>query len=171
MKRPRIKADYLMDHFVSYIYTRTKKTDPEITQIDIRTILKRYFELAVEDLALGNTIYLGSRLGNLYVIKQKREIKFNPDTNEIENKLPINFPETFKLWRDYPELKNKRYIRFTNEHSDGYMFRLKYETSKAMYKNKQFYDFKYSKPVKDKLNENILNKKTDAFLNKYEINI
>lgn len=168
MRKSRIKANYIMDHILSYVYVRIKKAHPQISQIDVRTILKRYYELCLEDLALGNTIYLGNRLGNLYVEKEKREIIYNPDTNEIKNKLPINLPETLKMWREHPELKNKRYVRFTNEHSNGYVFRLKYEVSKANFKNKQYYDFKFSKPVKSKLNENILNKKTEAFLSKHQ---
>lgn len=118
MRKDRIKADYTIEHILSYIYVRIKKIYPTVSQKDIRKIVRRYYEMSLEDLALGNTIYLGNRLGNLYVVKEKREITYNPDTNEIINKLPINFPETLKMWKEHPELKNKRYIRFTNEHTN-----------------------------------------------------
>lgn len=167
MRKPRIKANYTIEHILSYVFVRMKKINPNIDQKLIRKVIKRYFELCADDIALGNTIYLGGKLGNLYLEKSKKEIKYDPETNQITNNLPINFPETLKLWKEYPELKNKRYIRFTNEHSNGYIFRLKYEVSKANFKNKQYFNFKYSKPVKDKLSKNIIDKKTDAFLNKY----
>lgn len=168
MSKDRIKANYIMKHITQYVTTRMVKEFPGITEKDIRKAIRRYFELCIDDLTRGNHIYFGAKLGNLYVVKEKREIKYDPETDQIINTLPVNIAETLKLWKARPELRKKKFIRYTNEHSDGYMYRLKYEVSMATFKGKQYYNFKYSKPVREKLNENINNKNIEVFLNKYE---
>lgn len=167
-KRKRIKSKYRMEHLISYVSWRIKKKYPGVEYKDIRLVIRLYFDYCGEELALGNKIYLNKKLGNLYLEKQKREIKYNPETDTIENNLPVNIPETLKLWREYPELRKKKFVRFTNDHSNGYTFRLKFEVSKANFKNKQVYDFKFSETIKKKLSSNIIEKKVDAFLNKFD---
>lgn len=167
MAKKRIKADFKMDNFVTYIYYRLVKIYPEITHVQIRSVLRKYFEYCKDDLGVGTKVYMGSILGNLYLEKRFGEIKYDEENDKIINTLPVNIHETLKLWKERPELRKVRFVRYTNEHSGGYSFRLKYEKSLAKYSNKTFYDFKFSDPVRDAINKGVSEKKTDAYINKY----
>lgn len=164
-KRKRIKSNYNSKYYIDFIYKRLNKkyglTYPEISKI-----IRRYHELAREDLAKGEPIFFKKYLGNLQLLKEKREITINAK-GEIKNDLPINFRETFKLWKEKPELKNKRFIRYVNDHSDGFLFKLRYQLSKANFKYKYVYGFKFNATLKEMLHNNILNKDVDAYINKY----
>lgn len=163
-RKPRITARYNLRYFSAYCWNRTKKKYPQYTQTDISRAIMMYYELAREDLAKGMKINMSNKLGNLYLSKEKRGVTFNPETGIIRNTLPINIGETSKLWRDKPELKNKTFIRYTNDHSDNFYFSLHYQLSKAIYKNKNVYDFKFNRGLKKKLVTNIHDKQVDAYL-------
>lgn len=164
-KRKRTKADYSTKYFVRYIYNRLNKKYG-LSYSDISSILSLYHELAREDLALGEAFYFKKYLGTLQVLKEKREVRIDENGNLV-NDLLINFPETWKLWKEKPELKNKTYVRFINKHSDGFFFKLKYSSGRAKYKYKNVYKFKFNSTLKEKLHKNIMQNKVDAYINKY----
>lgn len=164
VKRKRIKYRYNIRYFSAYAHYRIVKKFPSITRNDCAKIIKTYFELAEEDLATGQKISLVNKLGGLYLTKELREVKYDEETGKVINNLPVNIPETLKLWKAKPELKRKIFVRFVNEHSNGFVFNLHFETSKAIFRNKKIYNFQFSRPLKEKLNKNILDKKVDAYL-------
>jgi len=164
-KRNRIKADYTSKYYIDYIFKRLNKKYG-LTYPDIAKIITEYHNLAREDLAKGDPIYFKKQLGNLMLYKEKKEVSIN-EKGEIINNLPINMPETFKLWRKKPELKHKTYVRFLNKHSDGFYFRFYYQASKANYKYKYVYNFVFNTTLKKMLNKNIWNKEVDAYIKSY----
>jgi len=164
VKRKRIVSRYSIRYFASYSWRRIKKVYPQYTREDISRCITTYLELAQEDLALGTKIHFLNKLGSLYLQKDKREVTYNIETGKILNTLPVNIYDSLKLWKQKPELRNKTFVRFTNDHSNGYLFRFRYETSKAMFKNKKVYSFKFSRTLKGKLVKNIRDKKVDAFI-------
>lgn len=164
-KRKRIKADYKTKYYVDYIYKRLNKKYG-LTYPQISKIIDMYHDQAREDLAKGEPIYFKHKLGNLRVYKEKREVKLDENGNIINN-LPINLPETLKLWKKKPELKHKTYVRYLNEHSDGFYFTLSYQLSKANYKYKNIYNFKFNATLKQILHKNILNKEVDAYIKSF----
>lgn len=163
--RKRLKADYTSKYYIDYIYKRLNKKYG-LSYPDISKIISGYHELAREDLSSGEPIYLKKQLGNLQLYKERREVSINKD-GEIVNNLPINLPETFKLWKQKPELKHKKYIRFLNKHSDGFYFSFSYQLSKANYPNKFIYNFHFNATLKKMLYKNILDKKVDAYIKSY----
>lgn len=164
-KKKRTKANYTSKYYVDFIFKRlSKKYD--IGYPEIAAIISGYHEMAREDLAKGEPIYLKKQLGNLRVWKEKREVKIN-DKGEVVNNLPINLPETLKLWEKKPELKHKTYVRYLNKHSDGFYFTLSYQMSKANYKYKYIYNFKFNATLKKQLSQNIINKEVDAYIKSY----
>lgn len=161
----RLKSDYNNKYYVDFIFTRLNKkyglTYPQITKI-----IRMYHDLAREDFAKGEPVYLKQKLGNLQLYKEKKEVYIN-DKGEVVNELPINFRETKKLWDAKPELKHKTYIRYMNKHSDGFVFSTSYQISKATYKYKNIYNFQFSATLKSMLHKNILEGVVDAFIKKY----
>jgi len=163
--KSRLKSDYNSKYYVDYIYRRLNKkyglTYPQISQI-----IKMYHELAREDYSKGEPIFFKKHMGNLQLYKEKRGVSVNAE-GKVINDLPINYRETWKLWKDKPELKNKTYIRYVNKHSDGFMFTTSYQISKARFKYKNVYNFQFNDTLKSMLHKNILENKVDAYINKY----
>ena len=166
-KRKRRSSDYIPNHYTPYYFRRIKKEFPEIEEKDLRKAVSMYFKLCRDELALGHKINLQNKLGNLYLKKEKREVFIN-DKGEIVNELPINIRETSRLWREKPEIKNKVFVRYVNDHTDNCLFSLHYESGKAIYKNKSIYNFVFNRGLKSELSTNIFDKKVDAFLKKYK---
>lgn len=161
----RTKSNYNTKYYVDYIWKRLNKKYG-LTYPEVSAIVKRYHQLAREDLAMGEPVYLQNRLGNLRLTKEKREVRLDKE-GKIINNLPINRYETFKLWREKPELKQKTYVRFVNKHSDGFVFKFSYQRSKANFKFKNVYNFKFNSTLKKMLHKNIMEKKVEAYINKY----
>ena len=96
--------------------------------------------------------------------KVKTEVKIDEDGNII-NKLPVNWKETNKLWKENPAAKEKGIkIRYTNEHTNGYTFKIFYLRSKANYNNKSMYQMQFNRDMKRTLSKSIFQGKIDAFL-------
>lgn len=164
VKRPRIKARYGIRWYAAYAHYRIKKIYPQYTREHIHNILMLYFKLAQEDLAKGERIYLNNKLGSLYLVKDQKSVIFNEETGEIINTLPVNIPETLKMWRQKPELRGKRFVRFTNDHSNNFVFKLVFNVRRANFRNKNLYNFKFNRTLKKKLADNIRNKVVDAYI-------
>lgn len=161
-KRKRIKSGINNSKYVYHIYSRIKKVYPDITQAMVVKIIDRYFELTQEDLSFGNTVGLGDLVGDLYVVKTKRKVYIN-ENGDLINNLPIDHNKTIKLWNENPEMRGKTFIRHINTHSDGYLFKLKYDKFRFSVKNKSVYLFKFAKPLRQRLSENIINKEVNAY--------
>lgn len=161
----RIKSDYNTKYFVDYIF---KRLNPKhgLSYPQISKIIKMYHEMAREDFAKGESFHFKEKLGNLQLYKEKREVYIDED-GKLVNELPINWRETYKLWKEKPELKEKKvYVRYTNEHSDGFMFTAVYQISKATFKFKNVYTFQFNATLKKMLNHNIHEGEVDAFIKK-----
>jgi hypothetical protein len=164
IKRKRIKARYSIRYFSAYAHYRTRRKWPQYTREDIHRAIVMYYNLAQEDLAKGHKITFLNKMGGLYLTKEERGVTYDPETDRIINTLPINIYASIEMWKEKPELKNKTFVRYTNEHSDGFLFKLHFQTSKAIFKNKLVYSFKFNRTLKKKLVKNIRDKKVDAYL-------
>jgi hypothetical protein len=112
----------------------------------------------------GKDFNIPFQLGILGVRKYKPKLQITSN-NKIINNLPINPFETSKLWESNPEAKEKKvYVRYTNKHTDGYVFSLYYFKHKAKFKNKKAYSLITKRGIKRQLSKNIQDKVIDAFI-------
>jgi hypothetical protein len=162
IKASRINCDYNNAQYISHIFWKLKKLYPDADKKMIVKIVSRYFELTQDDLSHGNTVSLGGLLGDLYLIKIKRKVYIN-DNGELVNNLPVDQGATNALWKQKPELRGKTFVRHINQHSSGYLFKLKHHSFKVALANKSIYSFKFSRTLKGKLSKNILNKEVNAY--------
>lgn len=126
----------------------------EFNQIIVETILDK-----------GMEFKLPYNLGNIGIRKYKPVFRLDKNGNIIKNGLPINPIETKKLWDANPEAKEKRmFIRYTNKHSDGFVFKISYFKKKARFKNKSVYNFSFKRSFKRMLSFRVKEKSIDAFL-------
>lgn len=115
----------------------------------------------------GAGFLIPCRLGRIDLRKTKPEVKIDEDGSVINN-LPTNWKETRKLWAENPAAKEANIkIRFTNEHTDGYTFKVSYLKGRAIFKNKSIYKMRFNRDLKRNLSKSIFGGKIDAFINKY----
>ena len=113
----------------------------------------------------GIDIVMPSRLGRVELRKVKTSVSVDADGN-IVNNLPTNWKATRELWKSNEDAKEKNIkIRFTNEHTDGYTFKISYLKSGANYKNKTMYKLRFNRILKRNLSKSIFQGKIDAFIN------
>ena len=112
----------------------------------------------------GYVFVFPKRMGKIEIRKRKGTVKIANDGSVI-NKLAVNWAETRKLWKENPKAKaDKIRIRYTNEHSGGYIFSIRYIKSRANYKNKSIYHMKVNRTLKRNIEPLIKSGKLDAFL-------
>jgi len=102
-------------------------------------------------------------LGVFYLVKRKQESRINE-----EGKLLIdartNWPATKELWAKTGD-KSKR-IRYLNEHTFGYLYKIFWDKKNINFANKKFYSFIPATVFKQQLAKSLINgdKPLDAYV-------
>ena len=124
---------------------------------------KQLVNLIIEENLDFKIPHLGSNLG-IRKVKNEPRIK----DGKLINNTPINWVETKKLWDEDPECKEKKLlVRFLNNHTSKFVFRLYFKKYVYPFKNKQYFKFKtvrsfsrlLAKRIKDETKQ-----KYDAYL-------
>lgn len=160
----KVNSDYgVADYYRSFQKKHKKKY---ISRTVFGAVIKEFGEYVRDSIARKGTEYiLPSKIGKIELRKIKTEVSIDKDGN-IVNKLPTNWKETRKLWNENEKAREKKVkIKFTNEHTDGYTFRIFYLRSKANYKNKSVYKLQFNRQMKRNLSQSIFKGRIDAFLN------
>tara|TARA_R110000822_G_scaffold227017_1_gene359641 strand:+ start:13200 stop:13703 length:504 start_codon:yes stop_codon:yes gene_type:complete len=160
----KVKTDYGIGEYYRSFQKKYKKG--HISRKVFGEILKEFGSYVRDSISTKGTEYIfPSRIGKIELRKVKPEVTIDADGN-IVNKLPTNWKETRKLWNENESAREKKIkIRFTNEHTDGYTFRIFYLRSKANYKNKSIYKLQFNREMKRNLSHSIFKGRIDAFLN------
>lgn len=161
----KITIHYGMTDYYKFYIDRYSKKFGDIPAQSYNTIVTEFNLMLAEMIVTeGLDFTIPFQLGIIGVRKYKPTVKLS-ESGSLINKLPVNPLETAKLWDSNPEAREKRiYIRYTNKHSDGYVFSLYYFKNKAKFKNKEGYSMIHKRGLKRKLSKNIKEKVIDAFL-------
>jgi len=96
-----------------------------------------------------------------------RKIKYIPhldENNKLINNSPIDWKSTKQLWDESEEAKNKKVIlRFLNNHTSKYVYRIKATKSGAKYRNKKVYRFKACRSFQRLLAKRIMDEDKDPY--------
>ena len=159
----RIKSDYGNGDYYKHFVKQTGSKD--ISRARFGDILREFNNHVRDRISTKGAEYIiPNRIGKIELRKMQTEVKIDDDGNIINN-LPINWRETRKLWAENDKAKEKKTkIRYTNEHTGGYTFRIFYRTSKANFKNKSIFKMKFNRTMKRQLSVYIFAGKIDAFL-------
>ena len=163
----KVRSDFgVSDYYKSF---RRKNKDSSIKTSDVySSILKEFYSHIRESIATkGAVVILPSRIGQIALKKNKPEV-FIEEDGTVKNNLPTNWKDTRKLWSDNPSAKEKGIkIKFTNEHTDGWTFKVCFIKSKATFKNKSVYKLRFNRNLKRTLSRSIFEGKIDAFIKQY----
>ena len=158
----KIKSDYGNNDYVLFY---KKSTQDPLEEKIVRGVLEDYY-LAIKNMISfeGYQFRMPENCGRIEIRKVKREVEVDGD-GKIVNKLPVNWKATNKLWSDNPKAKEKKIkIRYTNEHTEGFIFFPYFIKRFATFKNKAVYKMKLNREMCRNTYEGIMNKKIDAFL-------
>jgi len=161
-----VKSDFGVNNYYNAFVRENK--DIEMSRGEYGQILKEFNSHIRERLATkGAGFILPCRLGRAELRKVKTEVKID-DNGDVVDNLPTNWKVTRELWRSNPDAKAKNIkIKFTNEHTDGYTFKVSYLKSKALFKNKSIYKIRFNRDLKRTLSRSIFAGRIDAFINQY----
>lgn len=120
-------------------------------------VIKSFNKHFVNELYDGAYLTLPHKLGDIFIIKYKPVYKFS-ESNELNNHGQvgmIDYKATKELWVAHPELAHKQRVFYSNEHSDGFKFKIKWLPGKV--RNKAVYTFIPAKSLKRNLAKYIRN--------------
>lgn len=158
----KIPAHYGMKDYYNYFVK--KYPEYNISRATYNEIITEYNKelcnILIEDLQIS----LPFRMGKIEVLKQKRKVYIN-ENNKVINTNPVDWKATNELWERSEEAKERKIlIRHSNIKTGGYVFRVDYNKSNAVFKNKRVYFFK---AIRD-LARNITERIEDYSLPKYD---
>ena len=161
-----VKSDYGSNDYYRFFIRNNKESD--ITRLEYGKIIKEFNAHARDRLSTkGASFIMPARMGRAELRKVKTEVTID-ENGDIINNLPTNWKATRDLWKDNPGAKEKNIkIKFTNEHTDGYTFKVSYLKRKASFKNKSIYKLRFNRKLKRTLSESIFAGRIDAFINPF----
>lgn len=169
----KIKIHYgMVDYYNFYIECfKNKNIDNENNPFIIdkklyNSIIEEYHNLIIKFIIEeGYEFKIPYELGALALRKFKPKLQIN-SKGKLINRLPVDIKSTMDLWKkDNKAKENKVLVRFTNKHSDGYVFTIHYfKKYKARFKNKTLYQFETVRAVKNKVKIAASSGSLDAYL-------
>lgn len=167
MKRfHKAKIDYsTIDYYKKFIKTSNIDINYELYR---NVCLDTNTEIANKISTLGYCFKLPFGLGILEWRKYQRKIDLD-DFEDSYKKLPVDRLATRKLWNEDKEYceKYKPVVRWTNDETEKFVFKLIYFKSKSSFKNKGVYQMVVNQKLKRNAVQPIKDGKFDAFLNDY----
>lgn len=159
----RIKSDYGLSDY--YRFYKKKYKNKKVNRTMYNSMIKEFNKYVHDRIAYkGDGFVFPFKMGKMELRKVKTSVRIGED-GSIINKLPVNWKATRELWAENKKAEEKKIkVRYTNEHTGGYAFRISYLRARANYKNKSIYQMQFNRQMKRKLSESIFAGKIDAFL-------
>lgn len=161
-KRPhKITSHYgVNDYYKNYVETTGSSIPKKTYNALVNDLLDKFLLAVIQE---NYMLKLPYRMGTVMLLKRKTKTEFID--GKMKTNRPIDYAATNKLWRDHPELKEKKKLVYhENKHSGGYVFRLSYLKASAVYKNKSVYWMQMNRTKKRMLKDLIKDGKVDALL-------
>lgn len=156
----RIKTDYGIKDFYKYYYSKSKNPkNKELFNKIVYDFNKRIVDSIIND---GLEFTPIKAQFTFCIRKNKRSIKLID--NKVVNTHPIDWKTTTTLWENDEEARDKKLIiRFLNNHTSKYVFRILMLKNKGTYLNKRFFRYKPPRSFQRSLAKRILNPNLDNY--------
>lgn len=146
------------DAFKYYRKNKPKDKKYVLSESQYFAIVRRTNLLLVEELFNQNDIVFPYSMGRLEVRKTIPRVYI--DNGKIKSTYPIDWDGTIRLWYEDQESREKKTLLKKKEKA---VFRIVYNKSKAMYTNKNYFEFIVNRTIKRGLKDTILQGDFDAF--------
>lgn len=156
----KISRDYGMRDF--YKYYKENSQNPQSTQ-KFNKVVSEFNQTIVDSIINDGLEFTPVRLQlNICIRKYKKIIKI--ENGKLLNPNPIDWKTTKQLWEDDIEAGEKKIIiRYLNNHTSKYIFRIKALRIGNYFLNKKLYRFKACRGFQRALAKRILDPNQDNF--------
>ena len=163
-KKNKVKPGFGIRDYYNFYKKRYESKRHSIEYKRYKNIMSDFNQLIIEEIVFKNYEFkLPYRLGILELRKLKPEVKIK--NGKIINRNPIDIRSTMNLWeQDNSAKENKILIRYTNKHTNGYIFFIKYYKSSAHYKNKSAYTFEIFRKVNNLITKAVKEYNIDTYI-------
>lgn len=160
MINKRVKKDYGMSDFYKYY---CKEKEQPISALKFNKIVSE-FNYELRNLIIeSNLEYRHSKLQITFCIRKIKKVP-KIENGKLVNTSPIDWKSTKELWLNNKEAAEKKILlKFTNNHTFKYIFRIKGLKHGLIYKNKKYYKFKPARSFQRLLAKRILDPTLENF--------
>ncbi len=160
----KVKSDYGLNDYYNF-FLEEKEENKDISKSTYNSVIREFNSYVRDRISEKGAEYtFPKKIGCVEIKKIKPVLSIDKDGNVI-NKLPVNWKATRELWKNNESASRKKTkIRYINEHTQGYTFRLYYKKKRANYKNKSIYKMQFNRELKRGLSKSIFAGRIDAFL-------
>lgn len=141
-------------------------------------ICKKFNQRKLESIILRRIVFeMPFKLGAVGIIQFKRKIKFDEDGKLITTGLVPDWPKSWDLWmtqypdavtsKDFKDIKNKKVVFRTNEHTDGRIFRYHWKKKYCNIKNISAYELNIAPQYKKALGKVIFQNPNRQYCTKF----
>lgn len=156
----RISRDYGITNF--YKYYKKNSLNP-VSAIKYNNIISDFNSTIVQMIIEEGLEYKIPKISNTICIRKYKNVPKIQD-GKLINKGPIDWKSTKELWASDEEAKEKKIIlKYLNNHTSKYIFRIKMLKHGRIYKNKSYYKFKPARSFQRLLAKRILNPNLETF--------
>ena len=141
-------------------YRKNKPKDPQyvLTESQYFSIVRQTNLLLAQDLLHQKDIVFPFSMGRLEIRKYTPNVSLK--NGKVKSTYPIDWDGTIRLWYEDEEARNKKLILKKKEKE---VFKIGYNKSKAMYKNKKYFEFIVNRGLKRALKDIISQGNFEAF--------
>lgn len=123
-----------------------------VKEKEFYAIIRGVNKLLAAEVAKGEPVQFPQRMGKLELRKSKRGVSIVGDKLKVT--YPVDWDKTYKLWyEDADAMKNKTLLRYEQK----YYYQVMYDTFRANYENKVFYQFALNSFIQQELSKNVKN--------------
>lgn len=159
----KLKVDYGMKDYYKYYKDNLDEKYKPVNSKKYNLIISEFNSKIVDLIINENLDFIIPKLNiNLCIRKSKRIPRIK--NGKLVNFNAIDWKTTNELWASDNDAKNKKIIiKFTNNHSFKFIFRIKALKVNLNYSNKSLYRFKACRSFQRLLSKRILDKNQDNF--------
>lgn len=130
-----------------------------LSRSEFSNIIRKIHENIILEVLAGNEVTFPYKMGSLSICQFTKEPKLD-ENGQLIFKAPVNWSETFKLWYESEEAHQNKILVLYDERV---IYKIVYNTSKAVYKNKNYMKFRPHRQFKQKLSIAAKSGKLEAF--------
>lgn len=161
MQPNKIKVDYgMFDYYKYYV----KNSGSDIDRTTFNKIVSD-FNSEIANAIINEGLEFKPKYVQLTIcVRKSKRVPRIDENGKLINTMPVDYKSTKELWERDPEAKEKKLVlRYLNNHTGKYVFRIKAIKSGYTYSNKKYYKFKAVRKFARDLGKRILDQDLDKF--------
>lgn len=146
-KKPRTKGKIKSHYGIVDYYKAYRKDNPtsKVTKSLYSKIISRFNEELIDLIINENVEYNLPYLGSSLSIRKMKSVPRIVD-GKLYNQTPVDWVATNKLWDEDEEAREKKLlVRYLNNHTSKYVFRISFKKYVYPFMNKKYYTYEKSR--------------------------